>query len=46
MGYHHAMSLSVDTQQILEQVEELTGKPVYLQADPALTTLVTVKPAI
>jgi hypothetical protein len=39
------MTFSTDTQRILEQVEQLTEKPVYLQADPALPTLATVRVA-
>lgn len=39
------MALNPDTQRILEQVEQLTKKPVYLQPDPALPILATVRAA-
>lgn len=39
------MTISPDTQRILEQVEQLTGKPVYLQPESALPTLATAKVA-
>ena len=42
VGYHDGMALSDDTQQIMEQVEEVTGRPVHLQPDPSLPTLATV----
>jgi hypothetical protein len=39
------MMLSEDTQKIMGLVEQTTGKPVYLQPDPALPSLATVKAA-
>ena len=37
------MTLSQDTQRLLEQVEQMTGKPIHLLPDSALPTLVTAK---
>ncbi len=39
------MILNLETKQLLEQVEQISGRPVYLQPDPALPTLATVKVA-
>lgn len=33
VGYHQGMILSADTRQILEQVEQVTGRPVHLQGE-------------
>ena len=42
-GIMNIMTLSRDTQQIINQVEELTGKPVQLLPDPALATFASIK---
>ena len=39
------MTLSQDTQRILEQVEQVTQKPVQLLPNPALPTLANIKAA-
>lgn len=45
MWYHDNMNLSADTQQILDQLEQTTGKPVNLLPNPALPVHATIKAA-
>ena len=45
VGYHIGMNLSADTQQIVDQLEQTTSKPVHLLPDPALPVHATIKAA-